>query len=154
MPPAPTDAHRKGVDAVTGNRTKFVPEATPETRPFWDGCRDGVLMLQRCGPCGAAYFPPSPYCPRCLSDDVVWKAVSGRGRLHTYVINHRPAPGFEAEVPYAIAIVELDEGPRMMSNIVGVPNTPEHLVIDMDLRVTFEARGDDMQVPVFRPVGP
>ena len=154
MPPAPTDAHRKGVDAVTGNRTKFVPEATPETRPFWDGCRDGVLMLQHCEPCGAAYFPPSPYCPRCLSDDVEWKAVSGRGRLHTYVINHRPAPGFEADVPYAIAIVELDEGPRMMSNIVGVPNTPEHLVLDMELEVTFEARGDGMQVPVFRPVGP
>ena len=54
-------------------------------------------------------------------------------------------------MPYAIAIVELDEGPRMMSNIVGIPNTPEHLVLDMELRVTFEARGDDMQVPVFRP---
>ena len=57
-------------------------------------------------------------------------------------------------MPYAIAIVELDEGPRMMSNIVGVPNTPEHLVLDMELQVTFEARGDDMQVPVFRPAGP
>ena len=142
------------MDVVTGNRTKFAPEATPETRPFWDGCREGVLMLQHCGPCGAAYFPPSPYCPRCLSDDVEWKAASGRGRLHTYLIAHRPAPGFEADVPYAIAIVELDEGPRMMSNIVGIPNTPEHLVLDMELRVTFEARGDDMQVPVFRPVGP
>ena len=110
-------------------------------------------MLQHCGPCGDAYFPPSPYCPRCLSDDVEWRAVSGRGRLHTYVINDRPAPGFEADAPYAIAIVELDEGPRMMSNIVGVPNTPEHLVLDMELRVAFEARGDDMQVPVFEPAG-
>jgi uncharacterized OB-fold protein len=111
-------------------------------------------MLQHCGPCAAAYFPPSPYCPRCLSDEVEWKAASGRGRLHTYLIAHRPAPGFEAEVPYAIAIVELDEGPRMMSNIVGIPNTPEHLVLDMELRVTFEPRGDDMKVPVFGPPGP
>ena len=69
------------------------------------------------------------------------------------MITHRPAPGFEAEVPYAIAIVELDEGPRMMSNIVGIPNTPEHLVLDMELRVEFESRDDGMQVPVFGPVG-
>src|SRR4051794_34376490 len=133
---------------VTG--AKFAPEATPETQPFWEGCRDGVLMLQHCGHCGEAYFPPSPYCPRCLSDDVEWRTASGKGRLHTYLISHRPAPGFEADVPYAIAIVELDEGPRMMSNIVGIPNTPEDLVIDMALQVTFEARGD-VQVPVFRP---
>ena len=139
------------MDVVTGVRTKFAPEATPETQPFWDGCRKGVLTLQHCGPCGEAYFPPSPYCPRCLSDNVEWKPASGRGRLHTYLISQRPAPGFEADVPYAIAIVELDEGPRMMSNIVGVPNTPEHLVLDMELQVTFETRGDDLQVPVFRP---
>jgi uncharacterized OB-fold protein len=67
------------------------------------------------------------------------------------VIAHRPAPGFEADVPYAIAIVELDEGPRMMSNIVGIPNTPDHLVLDMELHVAFEPRGDDVQVPVFGP---
>jgi len=142
------------VDVVTEARTKFAPEATPETQPFWDGCREGVLMLQHCGGCGDAYFPPSPYCPRCLSDEVEWKPASGRGRLHTYLISHRPAPGFDADAPYAIAIVELDEGPRMMSNIVGVPNTPEHLVLDMELQVTFEARGDAVQVPVFRPAGP
>jgi uncharacterized OB-fold protein len=133
---------------------KLVPQPTPETQPFWDGCREGVLKLQWCQPCGTAYFPPSPYCPRCLSDDVEWQVASGRGHLHTYVIAHRPAPGYEDQVPYAVAIVELDEGPRMMSNIVGIPNTPEHLVLDMDLRVEFEPRGDDVRVPVFGPVGP
>jgi uncharacterized OB-fold protein len=132
---------------------KLVPEATPETQAYWDACREGVLKLQWCGSCTGAYFPPSPYCPRCLSDDVEWRAASGRGRLHTYVIAQRPAPGYEDEVPYAIAIVELDEGPRMMSNIVGIPSTPEHLVLDMALQVEFEARGD-MRLPVFRPVGP
>jgi uncharacterized OB-fold protein len=130
---------------------KLSPEATPETRPFWDGCRDGVLMLQWCRPCATAFFPPSPYCPRGLSDDVEWRVASGRGRLHTYVIARRGAPGFEDEVPYAIAIVELDEGPRLMSNIVGIPNTPDHLVLDMELRVAFEPRGDGVQVPVFGP---
>jgi uncharacterized OB-fold protein len=67
------------------------------------------------------------------------------------VISHRAAPGFEDDVPYAIAIVELDEGPRMMSNITGIPNTPDHLVLDMELRVRFEPRGDGVQVPVFGP---
>jgi uncharacterized OB-fold protein len=83
---------------------------------------------------------------------VAWETVSGRGTLYTYVINHRPAPGFEDDAPYAIAVVQLDEGPRMMSNIVDVENTPENLVVDMPLEVTFEARGDVM-LPQFRPAG-
>jgi uncharacterized OB-fold protein len=76
--------------------------------------------------------------------------VSGRASLHSYVISHRAAPGFDAEVPYAIAIVELEEGPRLMSNIVGIDNTPENLVLDMPLEVTFEQRGE-MVIPQFRP---
>ena len=129
--------------------TKAAPRPTPETQPFWDGCAAGELRLQRCTSCDAHYFPPRPFCPDCLSDDVTWEAVSGRGTLHTYVINHRPAPGFEA--PYAIAVVQLDEGPRMMSNIVGVEQAPEALVLDMALEVAFEELGE-VQLPVFRPV--
>jgi uncharacterized OB-fold protein len=71
--------------------------------------------------------------------------------MYSYVINHRPVPGFEDDVPYAIAVVELEEGPRLMTNIVGIANTPENLVLDMPLRVRFEARGEQ-QVPVFAPV--
>ena len=85
-----------------------------------------------------------------MSSEVEWRKVSGRGSLHTYLINHRPARGFEDDAPYAIAVVQLEEGPRMMSNIVGIENTPEHLVLDMALQVTFEARGEVM-VPVFEP---
>ncbi len=129
---------------------KPAPVPTPETQPFWDGCAAGELRLQRCRPCARHYFPPRPFCPRCLSADVEWTRVTGRATLHSYVINHRPAPGFDDDVPYAIAVVELDEGPRMMTNIVGVPNTPEDLVLDMALEVTFEARGDTA-VPLFRP---
>ena len=130
--------------------SKPVPQASPETQHFWDGCAAGVLRLQRCRTCREFYFPPRPFCPRDLSADVEWQDVSGRGTLHTYVINHRPAPGFEAG-PYAIAVVQLDEGPRMMSNIVGIENTPENLELDMPLQVTFEPRGD-MMLPVFEPV--
>ena len=130
--------------------TKAAPVPTPETQPYWDGCAAGELRLQRCTHCDAHYFPPRPFCPDCLSDEVTWEALSGRGTLHTYVINHRAAPGFEA--PYAIAVVQLEEGPRLMSNIVGLDQTPEALVLDMALEVTFEARGD-VTVPLFRPVG-
>jgi uncharacterized OB-fold protein len=129
---------------------KPVPEPTPETQPFWDGCARGELLLQRCRDCGKPYFYPRPVCPACGSTDVEWFRASGRATLYSYVINHRPARGFEAEAPYAIAVVELAEGPRMMTNIVGVPNTPEDLILDMELQVTFEQRGD-VTIPLFAP---
>jgi uncharacterized protein len=129
---------------------KAIPEPTPDTQPFWDGCAAGELRLQRCLDCGKPYFYPRPVCPECGSTRIEWFAASGRATLHSYVISHRPAPGFENEAPYAIAVVELAEGPRMMTNITGVPNTPEDLVLDMPLQVTFEQRGD-VSLPVFEP---
>jgi uncharacterized OB-fold protein len=131
---------------------KPVPKPTPDTQNYWDGTAAGELRIQRCDDCGHAYFYPRPYCPECSSTNVTWITSCGRARLHTYLINYYAAPGFESDVPYAIAVVELEEGPRMMTNIVGVENTPENLVLDMPLEVTFEAR-DDYTVPVFRPVG-
>jgi hypothetical protein len=135
---------------VSGAPGKPAPIPTPETAPFFEGTSNGELRIQRCRSCNEAYFYPRPSCPKCFSSDVEWFSASGRATLHTYVISHRPGPGFEADVPYAIAIVQLEEGPRMMTNIVGVPNTPENLVLDMDLVVDFEPR-DDQMVPVFRP---
>ncbi len=135
------------MDAVPG---KPVPRPTPETLPYWEGARRGELVVQHCRSCAGHFFYPRTCCPRCGSTDVEWVRTSGRGRLHTYVINHRPAPGFEEDAPYAIAVVELDEGPRLMSNIVGIGSTPEDLVLDMPLEVDFEVRGD-WSVPVFRP---
>ena len=129
---------------------KPVPIATPASKPFWDGCTEGELRLQRCVACDHVYFPPQPTCPRCRGHEIRWEALSGRAKLHTYLINHKPAPGFADDVPYAIAIVQLAEGPRMMSNIVEVDNTPEALVLDMDLEVVFVPRGD-VAVPQFRP---
>jgi uncharacterized OB-fold protein len=87
-------------------------------------------------------------CPACGSRIVEWFTASGRATLYSYVINHRPAPGFEDDAPYAIAVVELDEGPRMMTSIVGLPATPEALQLDMPLQVRFEPRGD-VSLPVF-----
>jgi uncharacterized protein len=137
---------------VPANTRKPAPEPTPETQPFWDGCARGELLLQRCRACGKPYFYPRPICPECGSTDVEWFAASGRATLYSYVINHRPARGFEDDGPYAIAVVQLAEGPRMMTNITGIPNTPEDLVLDMELQVTFEPRGD-ISLPVFAPTG-
>lgn len=132
---------------------KEAPLPTPETRPFWEACARGELRLQRCGRCEAFFFYPRPACPRCgLDDRVTWEAVSGAATLHSYVISHVPAPGYEEEVPFVVAVVELAEGPRMLTNIVGVAPEPDSLPLDMALLVDFEARGET-RVPVFRPAG-
>ena len=130
---------------------RILPEPTPETRHFWDGCRDGELRLQRCTACTESYFPPRPFCPKCGSRDVEVYKASGRGVLWSYVINHRPRPDMGAE-PYAIAVVQLDEGPRMMTNIVDCPQTPEALQLDMPLKVAFAKQSDDITLPLFAPV--
>jgi uncharacterized OB-fold protein len=115
----------------------------------------GVFTLQRCrdSACANVYFPPRPFCPRCGSRDVASFQASGRGTLASYVLNFRPAPGFEADAPYAIAVVELEEGPRLMTNVVGVEQTAEALVLDMPLELAPEAVSDEISLPKFRPAG-
>jgi hypothetical protein len=146
-----TDGTARGASGVVTEATrKARPTPTPDTEVYWEGTQHGELRLQRCTACATAFFYPRSACPFCGSTDVKWFVSAGRGRLHTYVISHRAAPGFESQVPYAIAVVELDEGPRLLTNIVGVDNTPESLELDMALEVDFEPRGEQM-VPVFRP---
>jgi uncharacterized protein len=128
-----------------------VPRPTPETQHFWDGTRAGELRLQRCDDCQHVYFPPRPFCPSCSSRSVSVFKASGRGKLLSYVINYRPHPAWDG--PYSIAIVELDEGPRMMSNVVGCEQTPTALVLDMPLTVTFERASDEIALPLFKPAG-
>ncbi|HXH21921.1 MAG TPA: Zn-ribbon domain-containing OB-fold protein [Dehalococcoidia bacterium] len=136
---------------MTAQRPKPIPQWTPETQPFWEACKRHELMIQRCQDCSRFYFYPRPYCPHCLSDRTEWTRVSGRGTLHTYVINHRPAPGFEAEAPYVIAIVKLAEGPHLMSNVVGVEPKPENLPVGLELEVVFDDVNDQVAIPKFRP---
>lgn len=129
-----------------------LPEATPETREFWEGLERGELRIQRCRACGRGYFYPRPFCPRpgCHGRDVEWITASGRGRLHSYVIVHRGHPAFEA--PYVLAVVELAEGGRMFTNIVGLDEpTPARLPVDAEVEVVFERVGDAV-LPLFRLV--
>jgi uncharacterized OB-fold protein len=132
---------------------KPLPHPTPETQEFWDAAKTGDLLLQRCNTCSNVYFPPRPFCPACASRSVSSFKATGRGTLHSYVINHRPAPGFEQDAPYAIAVVKLDEGPKMMTTMVDVAQTPEALVLDMPVEVAFEAVSDTVSLPKFRPAG-
>ena len=128
---------------------RMLPEPTPETRHFWEGCKDGELRLQRCTDCDHNYFPPRPFCPRCGSREVSVFKASGRGVLHSYVIHQRPTPGFTP--PYSVAVVQLEEGPRMMTNIVGVPQTPEALVLDMKVKAVFTKMNEEISLVHFAP---
>jgi hypothetical protein len=128
---------------------RVIPKPTPETQHYWDGARAGELRLQTCNACDNTYFPPRPFCPDCGSREVSVITASGRGFLYSYVINHLPSPGFE-DGPYAIAVVELEEGPRLMSNILDCEQTPEALQLDMPLEVAFEKLTDDITLPQFR----
>ena len=131
-------------------QTRARPKPTPETAHFWEGTRAGELRLQRCQACAETYFPPRPFCPKCGAREVEVFPASGKATLYSYVINHRPAaPGFTP--PYAIAVVTLAEGPRMMTNIIDSPQTPEALELDMPLEVAFEALDAEITLPLFRP---
>jgi uncharacterized OB-fold protein len=128
---------------------RTLPQPTPETQHFWDGCKLGELRLQRCAACDETYFPPRPFCPQCGSRDVEIVTASGRASLYSYIINHRPRPDM-GTAPHSIAVVTLAEGPRMMTNIVGCPQTPQALTLDMPLEVTFETHGE-IALLLFRP---
>ena len=130
---------------------KFIPFITPETKHFWEGTRLGELRVQKCNSCGCIYFPPKPFCSRCSSKDISIVSCSGEAKLYSYVISHLPAPGFEP--PFSIVVVELLEGPRMMSNVIGCPQTTASLVLDMPLAVVYEKLSDEITLPLFRPTG-
>jgi len=132
------------------DRSKIpVPVPTPETEHFWSGTKAGELRLQRCDECATVYFPPRPFCPKCISKSVSVFTASGNATLYSYVINERPHPAFDG--PYAIAVVQLEEGPRLMTNLVNVAQTPEALVLDMPLHVVFEPINEDISLPYFEP---
>ena len=131
------------------NGDRVIPTQKPETQHYWVGGKDGKLILQKCNDCSDNYFPPRPFCPKCGSRSVQEFQASGKGSLYSYVINHLPSPGFTP--PFAIAVVELEEGPRLMSNIVECEQTPEALELDMPLEVTFEKLNDDITLPQFKP---
>jgi uncharacterized OB-fold protein len=127
-----------------------LPMPDNETKAFWDAARDEKLLVKRCGECGAFHFYPRPFCPRCWSEDVSWTEASGSGTLYTWSVVHvNDLPPFPERVPYVAAIVELDEGPRIMTNVVDCEF--DALRVGMPLEVTFRPTSDEFTLPLFRP---
>jgi uncharacterized protein len=129
-----------------------LPTPDAETEPFWDACKEGRFLLKHCNACGEDSFYPRPFCPKCWSADVEWKQASGDGQVYTFsVVRQNDLPPFPERVPYVAAIVELDEGPRVMTNI----DTSEldTVTIGMRVHVDFKPISDDVTIPVFKPVG-
>ncbi len=129
---------------------KPLPIITPDNASFWEGCRNGQLLLQRCTACAAWRYPPAPVCPRCASTVAAWTLTSHTGQVHSFVIYRRAFhPAYVAEVPYAVALVELDEGARMLFRIVDCP--PETLTIGARGEIRFMRLTDEISLPVFAP---
>ena len=128
---------------------RIIPTPTPETQHYWDGAKQGELRIQACNSCSENYFPPRPFCPKCGSRDVRVVKASGKGRLYSYIINHLPSPGYTP--PFTVAIVELEEGVRLMTNLLDVEPDPDKLELDMPLEVTFEKLTDEISLPQFKP---
>ena len=129
-----------------------LPAPDLESMPFWDAAKDGRLLIKHCNACNENHYYPRPFCPECRSPNHEWTRMSGRGTVYTYTIVARPLTRwFKDKVPVAVAVVELDEGVRMMSNVIDID--PEQVQIGMPVEVTWEDVTDEITLPKFRPAG-
>ncbi len=126
-----------------------VPEPNSDSRPYWDAAREGRLVVRQCRACGQRHFMPRGQCPACWSDDLEWIDCSGFGTVYSLSTVHRaPTPDFAGIAPYVVALIDLDEGPRMFANIVGAG--ARDASIGERVQVAFERRGESMALPQFR----
>jgi hypothetical protein len=129
-----------------------LPRSQPEWDFYWEKAKAHELWIMRCNDCNEAYFYPRAFCPGCHSRDTAWLRACGRGTLYAFSIVHRPpTPAFREAVPYVAAIVELEEGPRFPTNLVGVPFEPEAIKIGMAVEAVFEDVTAAVTLPKFRP---
>jgi len=130
---------------------KPVPIVSPWAKPFWDAAREEKLILQKCKDCEKHVFYPRIACPHCFSEDVEWVEASGKGTVYSYTVVTNNAPSaFIQDMPFVIAIVKLQEGVQMLTNIVGCD--PKQVQCDMPVEVTFERLDDEFTLPKFKPV--
>src|SRR5262249_28217015 len=136
-------------ELTVNEAAKPTPRITPEVEPFFAAAKRHELVVQRCGACGLLRFPPREVCSSCWSREASWTRVSGKGRVYSFYLMHQVYhPGFANDVPYPVAVVELDEGARMMTNLVDC--APGDIRIGMPVEVTFEERSEDVTLPQFR----
>jgi len=140
------------VSAPADKPAKPLPQVSPEMAPFFEAAHRHQLVVQRCAGCGALRFPARSICSACLSREATWIGVSGRGTVFSFAIMHQAVhPGFAAETPYAVVVVELDEGPRLLSNLVDCPTADVH--IGMPVEVVFDDMTPEVTLPKFRRQG-
>jgi uncharacterized OB-fold protein len=127
---------------------KPLPRITPDSEPFWNALRERKLVLPWCLECKRPHLPPGPVCPFCFSERLEWRQASGRGRISTWTVVHKAwFPAFSEDIPYNVVQIELEEGPRLTANVVGLPN--ERLKVGLSVVIDF----DDVSLPRFRPAG-
>lgn len=130
---------------------KPLPRPTALSQPFWDAAKQGALLVQACATCGSVQHPPRPLCLQCWSDTLEWATASGEATVYSFTIAHRSTTrGFRDDTPYVVAIVELDEGPRLTTNIVGC--APDAVGVGMRVKAIFEPATDAVTLPKFTPV--
>jgi uncharacterized OB-fold protein len=135
---------------MTDEYAKPLPSPTAVSRPYWEGAREHRLTLPSCRRCGDRFFYPRAVCPRCLSDEIDWLPASGSGVVYSFtIIRQATTRGFEGDVPYAYAIIELEEGVRLQSNVVGC--APEDVRCGMAVEVVFDDVTPEITLPRFRP---
>lgn len=129
--------------------TRLEPPETELTRPFWDATKSERFLVQWCGACNTPIFYPREVCPQCLSSESLeWRESAGTGQVHAVSVQHRPANPLMADrVPYAVAIVELDDGIRLMSNVVNCD--PETVTVGQQVQLTWEPLSDGRNLPLF-----
>jgi uncharacterized OB-fold protein len=125
---------------------------TPEAQPYWDGLKENKLMLPKCDDCGKPFFYPRVLCPNCHSRNISWMQASGRGKLYSFQIAHRSLNrAFKVELPCVLAMIELEEGPRVMSNLINIEPDPNVVKCHMPVEVVFEKQNDDITLALFQP---
>lgn len=134
---------------------KPLPQVDALTRPFWDAASQKRLVMQRCVGCGAYVWTPRPACGECGADRLAWTEMSGRGTVYSFtvirqVVGHAASKAFAQDIPYLVAWIDLDEGPRVISNLIGC--NVDDAAIGMKVTVAFEAASPDIWLPKFRPL--
>lgn len=119
-----------------------------DSRPYWEGLKQGELRIQRCDSCSKAVFYPRSICPHCFADQLSWMVASGKGTIYSYTIAHQAFGSFAADAPFVVALIELEEGVRMMSRLLDAPR--ERVTVGAAVMVTFEKVEEDLTLPYFR----
>jgi len=129
---------------------KPLPAISSLSAPYWDGLKQRAVKLQRCDGCHKLWYPPGPFCPNCWSRNFTWEKLSGQGKVNSWVVFHQAYfSSVKDEIPYNVAEVELDEGPRLLTNLVGIDNAD--IKIGIPVEVVFDDVTDEVTLAKFRP---